>query len=210
MAYDSATGSVVLFGGANGGSDLNDTWTFNGVTWTRLSPSTSPPARAYASMAYDPATGKIVLFGGSGNSGDLSDTWTFDGTNWTELSTTASPPARDSASFAYDAATGKIVLFGGEGNGGNLGDTWTFDGTNWTQLSPPASPPVGIPPWPTTQPPIRQRWRPQRHVDLRRYDLDRALHRHAPACPRQRIDCLRPDHGSPHHVRRGGQQRRLE
>jgi len=39
MAYDSATGSVVLFGGANGGSDLNDTWTFNGVTWTRLSPS---------------------------------------------------------------------------------------------------------------------------------------------------------------------------
>ena len=142
MAYDSATGSVVLFGGANGGSDLNDTWTFNGVTWTRLSPSTSPPARAYASMAYDPATGKIVLFGGSGNSGDLSDTWTFDGTNWTELSTTARPPARDSASFAYDAATGKIVLFGGEGNGGNLGDTWTFDGTNWTQLSPPASPPA--------------------------------------------------------------------
>ena len=32
--------------GSGNSSDLDDTWTFNGTTWTRLSPATSPPARA--------------------------------------------------------------------------------------------------------------------------------------------------------------------
>ena len=126
MAYYPAMGNIFLFGGSNGTSDLSDTWTFNGTSWTQLSTATSPPARAYASMANDPATGNMVLFGGSGNGGDLSDTWTFNGTSWTQLSTATSPPARDSASMAYDPATGNTVLFGGEDNSGNLSDTWTF------------------------------------------------------------------------------------
>ena len=47
MAYDAATGQLVLFGGFDQqhGADLNDTWTWNGTTWTQLSPATSPPAR---------------------------------------------------------------------------------------------------------------------------------------------------------------------
>jgi hypothetical protein len=61
MAYDAATGTVVLFGGSNG---ANDTWTWNGTTWTQQHPATSPPARYMASMAYDAATGTEVLFGG--------------------------------------------------------------------------------------------------------------------------------------------------
>ncbi|MGP8149425.1 MAG: kelch repeat-containing protein, partial [Acidimicrobiales bacterium] len=142
MAYDPATGNIVLFGGANGGSDLSDTWIFDGATWTRLSPATSPPARSYASLAYDPATGNMVLFGGSGASSDLADTWTFNGTTWTRLSPATSPPARDSASMAYDPATGNMVLFGGEDNSANLADTWTFNGTTWTRLSPATSPPA--------------------------------------------------------------------
>ncbi len=142
MAYDPATGNIVLFGGANGGSDLSDTWIFDGATWTRLSTATSPPARSYASLAYDPATGNMVLFGGSGASSDLADTWTFNGTTWTRLSPATSPPARDSASMAYDPATGNMVLFGGEDNSANLADTWTFNGTTWTRLSPATSPPA--------------------------------------------------------------------
>jgi hypothetical protein len=126
MAYDPATGDMVLFGGEDNSANLADTWTFNGTTWTRLSPATSPPARWYASMDYDPASGDIVLFGGSASSGDLSDTWTFDGTAWTQLSPAVSPPARVSASMAYYPVTGDIVLFGGEDNSANLSDTWTF------------------------------------------------------------------------------------
>src|SRR5262245_20663037 len=45
MDYDAATGNIVLFGGATRGGVDGDTWTFNGTTWTQLSPSTSPAAR---------------------------------------------------------------------------------------------------------------------------------------------------------------------
>ncbi len=79
MAYDPATGDMVLFGGYNAGY-LADTWTWNGTTWTKLSPATSPTARYGAAMAYDPATGNMVLFGGAGKSGYLADTWTWNGT----------------------------------------------------------------------------------------------------------------------------------
>ena len=63
MAYDPGTGQLVLFGGYDGGF-LDDTWTWNGSTWTQMTPATSPPARDSASMAYDPGTGQLVLFGG--------------------------------------------------------------------------------------------------------------------------------------------------
>ena len=67
MAYDAATGTIVLFGGNNANSPpVGDTWTWDGSTWTKQAPATSPSAREVASMAYDAATGTIVLFGGVG------------------------------------------------------------------------------------------------------------------------------------------------
>jgi hypothetical protein len=45
MAYDAAHGEVVLFGGAGEGV-LNDTWIWDGTTWTEQHPSTVPPAHA--------------------------------------------------------------------------------------------------------------------------------------------------------------------
>ena len=92
MAFDPATGTMVLFGGDGSSGLLADTWTWNGTTWTKQSPTTSPSARYGASMAYDPATGSMVLFGGYGNGGALSDTWT-----WQELATTPGAPTGLSA-----------------------------------------------------------------------------------------------------------------
>ncbi len=63
MAYDAATGTVVLFGGG-GRRPVGDTWTWDGTTWTQQHPATSPPVRCGTSMAYDAATGTVVLFGG--------------------------------------------------------------------------------------------------------------------------------------------------
>jgi len=132
MAYDTATGTVVLFGGYNG-SSLNDTWTWNGTTWSQLSPATSPPIRYNASMSYDTATGTVVLFGGYNGSSYLNDTWTWNGTTWTQQFPATSPPIRERSTMSYDPATGTVVLFGGF-NGGYLNDTWTWDGTTWTQV----------------------------------------------------------------------------
>jgi hypothetical protein len=71
-------GTVVLFGGQGANTDLRDTWTWDGSTWTKQAPTTSPPARIFASMAYDAATRNVVLFGGQ-NAGPRSfnDTWTW-------------------------------------------------------------------------------------------------------------------------------------
>jgi hypothetical protein len=144
MAYDPAIGKVVLFGGFTslGGEAeyFDDTWTYDGTTWSKQSPATSPPAGSGASMVYDPAIGKVVLFGGGGGDIFSGDTWTYDGTTWTKQSPAGpTPPARTEPSMAYDSAIGKVVLFGGSGGAEEsetLSDTWTYDGTTWTKQSP--------------------------------------------------------------------------
>ena len=91
MAYDAATGTVVLFSG----QARTGTWTWNGTTWTRHFPKTSPYARLEQSVAYDAATGSVVLFGGNNNGRSvLSDTWTWDGSTWTKQAPATSPSPR--------------------------------------------------------------------------------------------------------------------
>jgi hypothetical protein len=153
IAYDATHGQIVMFGGYTG-SYLNDTWVFNGTTWTDVTPADpakSPSIRSNEQMVYDPATGNVVLFGGlapaPGNpTGEvrLGDTWIWDGANWTQVIPVNSPTnGRASASMVYDAAAGNVVLFGGlDTNGMAQGDTWVWDGTNWTQKSPGSSPPA--------------------------------------------------------------------
>jgi hypothetical protein len=159
MTYDQANSDLVLFGGtdgANGRTDgdaneLDETWTFDGSTWTVKAPTTSPPVRADASMADDPSStdataGQPVLFGGKSGSfyaGGYDDTWTWNGTTWIQLSPATSPPGRLDATMSA-SATDQLVLFGGEG--GRLSDyqsyadTWAWTGTTWVQQSPAASP----------------------------------------------------------------------
>jgi hypothetical protein len=129
MAYDAATGTTVLFGGFNG-SQLAETWTWNGIVWTKQSPLTSPPALQGAAMAYDAATHNVVLFGGLGANGPQSDTWTWDGATWTKQFVSG-PVARSDATMVYDNATNNVVLFGGKGANGPLSDTWSWTGTQW-------------------------------------------------------------------------------
>jgi hypothetical protein len=146
MAYDTATGTVVLFGGLVDGlvGEYGDTWTWNGTTWTEQHPATSPPARQNAAMAYDAATGNTVMFGGGrsprGQFHLFNDTWTWDGTTWTEQHPATGPEARLGAAMAYDPATGNVVLNGGL-NDHALNGTFTWDGTTWTkQLQRPRPP----------------------------------------------------------------------
>jgi len=78
MAYDTATGNVVLFGGYSGSTWFTDTWTWDGSAWTQQAPPASPPGRAGGSMAYDAATSTVVAFGGQNRHGELfSGTWTW-------------------------------------------------------------------------------------------------------------------------------------
>jgi hypothetical protein len=149
MAYDGAAGNVVLFGGYdNTGATLNDTWTWDGTTWTQQFPPLSPPARQLNvhGMAYHAATRRVVMFGGTRDRHPLGDTWTWDGLSktWTQQLPASSPSLRRSM-MAYDDATRMVVLFGGD-TGGILpkatfyNDTWIWDGATWTQRFPASSP----------------------------------------------------------------------
>jgi uncharacterized protein (TIGR03437 family) len=147
MAYDSAHGQTVLFGGTNFNHtasfiEYNDTWLWDGSKWTLEVLQTSPTARDAFAMAYDSAHGQVVLFGGEDKNGNLlDDTWLWNGSNWTQIFPTAKPPAVLGPAMAYDSAHGQIVLFGGQDTNNNyLNETWVWNGANWTLESPKVSP----------------------------------------------------------------------
>ena len=122
----------------------NDTWTFDGRSWTEQQVSLRPPARRDASMAYHAATGTILLLGGIPEFGAghpvLGDTWTWTGSAWSEPHVTAGPSGRTGAGIAGDSAHQTVVLFGGNDGKTELGDTWTWSGSAWSQLTPTVSP----------------------------------------------------------------------
>lgn len=141
LAYDAQRHITILFGGdSTGSSRLNDTWEFNGTTWTQIIPAQSPPGRANIDQAliYDAVRARTVLFGGLGASGYLSDTWEYNGTTWTQIAGQA-PQERDSHTMVFDSQRGVTVLFGGYSSSGALNDTWEYAGT-WHQVSTSQSP----------------------------------------------------------------------
>jgi uncharacterized protein (TIGR03437 family) len=145
MAYDSAHGQTVLFGGTSlSGSDLNDTWLWDGSNWTQVFPQSSPPARHDHAMAYDSARGQVVMFGGTvaqNNPVELNDTWLWDGVNWTEAFPQSSPPAQVGLAMAFDSGHGQVVILAAFFEPNPHDETWTWDGSNWTQQLPQTAPP---------------------------------------------------------------------
>ena len=156
MAYDSARGKVVLFGGYYYDYNnlksyyLSDTWEWDGKNWIKMQLSTSPSARREHAMVYDSARRKVVLFGGfyydysGGKSYYFSDTWELDGKNWTQIHPITSPPYRWRHAMACDFGQGKVSMFGGLGKGGLLSDTWEWDGKNWARIHLTKIPPARL------------------------------------------------------------------
>lgn len=143
-AYDRARGRFVVFGGSTSlsGGLMNDTWEFNGTTWTKLSPTASPAARNDHAMCYDTVGKRVLLFGGRIASGDATDTWSWDGKTWTQITTKTSPPGRRDHSMVFDPVRGVALTYGGFfGSGLNLrSDTWEFTGSDWVERKPTTSP----------------------------------------------------------------------
>ena len=91
MAYDAARGATVLFGGDTGAGAEgrlavnNDTWLWNGTTWSKAAPAASPSARMSHALAYDSRRERVVLYGGSSGTQTFGDTWEWDGANWRQV-----------------------------------------------------------------------------------------------------------------------------
>lgn len=146
LAFDSALGAIVLFGGwrSTNGVTLNDTWVLTGDAWAQLAPPDVPSVRRFHAITYDDARSRVVMFGGIGDGcGEVrGDTWEFDGTNWTPRSNSG-PQPRVHARLAYDPVREECVLFGGVfGCAGGLdGQTWAWDGDAWRVVADAASSP---------------------------------------------------------------------
>src|SRR3954462_4679101 len=114
MAYDPATKKIVLFGGYDG-VHRDDTWTFDGNTWTLVNVPVSPRGRAASNMALDVPSGRLILFGGFDGQNYLGDTWIWDGASsrWIEAHPKNSPPAATAPMVFTDPATGHATVFGG-------------------------------------------------------------------------------------------------
>lgn len=80
MAYDSATGSVLLFGGQGFRTFLNDTWSFQGGTWTNVTLGAAPSERTDSQMADDPPDSSVILFSGLSTPVVNADTWAWSAT----------------------------------------------------------------------------------------------------------------------------------
>ncbi|MGH7685285.1 MAG: kelch repeat-containing protein [Candidatus Dormibacteria bacterium] len=150
-AYDEARHQVVLFGGtaANGTADLDDTWTWDGSSWTQQHPSVSPPARAYAAMTYDPHAHDVLLVGGRGAQKAVQG---ICGSGSVSSSGSVGPPSSPVSSPPIEPIAPSPPPVGGP-NGASMApcmasvpsvltDTWTWDGSNWHDTGQPA--PSGI------------------------------------------------------------------
>src|SRR5687767_1294579 len=112
MAYDSARGLVLSFGGYFQGGYLSDTLSlWDGTRWVFPTVTAGPEARASHAMAYDGVRDRTVLFGGIGRSGLVDETWEWDGSRWLRLQPAVRPSPRHGHAMAYDAARQRVVLF---------------------------------------------------------------------------------------------------
>ncbi len=120
LAFDSARGKTVLFGGNSGGSStcLNDTWEWDGIAWSLRFIANGPTCRRGHALAYDSARGVMVVFGGishpsRGNGEPLSDTWEYGPVNPARYSAFGHGCQGTAGVPALAAATGQLPWIGG-------------------------------------------------------------------------------------------------
>jgi hypothetical protein len=106
MAYDSARGRIVVFGGRSSPTAFsNSTWEYNGSQWHQMTPTGSVPSARYGhSMVYDSTRHVVVLFGGQTQTSLSNGTFEYDGLSWTQRSPTGAPAARKGHAMTYDSA----------------------------------------------------------------------------------------------------------
>jgi hypothetical protein len=124
VAYDPTQQVAVLFGGFDPTSmtSLQDTWQWDGTTWTKLVPLDSPTPRFDAVMVYDQPSSMFLMYGGDnsvpgnppGSQMCMDELWAWDGGDWGPIAAgTNALDKRCGASMVYDLTDGVTLLFGG-------------------------------------------------------------------------------------------------
>jgi cysteine-rich repeat protein len=145
MAYDPLADRAVLFGGWNTGGTsrqiFNDTWIFDGATWSQANPATAPSMRLEHAMSYDLAAKRVVLYGGVDTISPtaLTDTWEWDGANWTERDSNG-PPGMFDAMMTYDPIRQRVVMIGISPTLAFSMWAWDHSAGTWSEIVPTRPP----------------------------------------------------------------------
>jgi len=138
MAYDPISKKVLSFGGYDTNGYRNDTWLFDGATWTQVNTAVAPPARAAAGITVDRLSGNLILFGGFNGSQYLGDTWVWSGKTqtWTQANPNHVPTAVTLPMMFCDPIDGRAEMVGGFDGNFFQNITWKWKGADWRELNP--------------------------------------------------------------------------
>jgi len=77
--YVSSSNSMLVFGGYNGASWLNDLWSYNisSNTWSQLNPPNPLPPGRFGHVAIYDSSNSMFIFGGDGNYNYFNDLWEY-------------------------------------------------------------------------------------------------------------------------------------
>jgi hypothetical protein len=133
VGWDPVSGRLILFGGIRPLSPTqapNDTWAWDGTTWSKLSPTIAPPANdGGQAIALDPTNGRLLMLDGA-------QTWSWDGANWQKLADSLPGPTPniDGGVLAGDPVTRQVIYVGGctVGCQQPYQGTLVWDGKSWS------------------------------------------------------------------------------
>jgi hypothetical protein len=123
-SYQPYSGSCIGIAPVRCGSDptglqYSQTWTWDGSTFARATPTMAP---ASAAVVSDPRVGSVVAIA-------RSRVWTWGGTTWHVIASNVPPTALGPAE--YDPDLGDVVVLGGTTGANARSVTWVWDGSTW-------------------------------------------------------------------------------
>lgn len=154
MVYDDLNDRIILFGGNTSPDglafrplDQTHILDLDTMEWTRIEPTTKPPARLFHGMVMDGANNQVLIFSGGDENAFFGpffrDLWALDleTLEWSLLwdsNVGGGPAGRINPSFVEDRANGVIYMFGGHDDSalGNDNDTWALSGAtgSWREI----------------------------------------------------------------------------
>jgi hypothetical protein len=148
VAYDPVRQKTVLFGGWNSSAGLfNDTWEWDGTSWTQV-PATGPQPRDNAALFYDAVRQRVLLYEGVTYGGVYQDMWEYhpdaNPPAWIQLPIVASqlPTYQYYPYFTYNPDAAVAISFGGCIPGSPtvpFNDMWQWNSatSTWTSVTLP-------------------------------------------------------------------------
>ena len=138
---------LVVFGGQQGSTFLDDIWEFDprSSEWGQLPNSGSGPNPRYgAGAAFDAAGDRMLVTHGFTDAGRFGDTWQYDliRETWTDVSPQGTRPVERCLMRAvWDSSRERLLMFGGQTTGTPfLGDLWALEEGGWRQITVEPSP----------------------------------------------------------------------